>query len=77
MGERLENIAKELVDSEKSVHLIYAFNGTGKTRLSKMVKEEVKKDSETKTRDKILIIMLLRRIYFIGIMIWEQILISN
>lgn len=54
MGERLENIAKELVDSEKSVHLIYAFNGTGKTRLSKMVKEEVKKDSETKTRDKIL-----------------------
>lgn len=35
MSETLAEIAKELKSNDKKVQLIYAFNGTGKTRLSK------------------------------------------
>jgi hypothetical protein len=35
MGKTLEQIALELKDTVKKVQLIYAFNGTGKTRLSR------------------------------------------
>ena len=35
MSQRLEQIAQKLKDSPKKVQLIYAFNGTGKTRLSR------------------------------------------
>ena len=35
MGKSLQKIANELKENEKKVQLIYAFNGTGKTRLSK------------------------------------------
>ncbi|PLY11116.1 MAG: anticodon nuclease [Arcobacter sp.] len=35
MGKILEEIAQDLKDSQKKVQLIYAFNGTGKTRLSR------------------------------------------
>lgn len=38
MGKSLNDIAKELKDDKKKVHLIYAFNGTGKTRLSREFK---------------------------------------
>lgn len=38
MGKSLTNIAKDLKDDNKKVHLIYAFNGTGKTRLSREFK---------------------------------------
>jgi len=41
MGHRLSEIAQKLKDSDKKVQLIYAFNGTGKTRLSKEFKELV------------------------------------
>jgi len=41
MGKSLEEIAQELKDSTKKVRLIYAFNGVGKTRLSRMFKEIV------------------------------------
>lgn len=30
----LEDVAEELISNDKKVHLIYAFNATGKTRLS-------------------------------------------
>lgn len=47
MSNTLENIAKDLRDSDKKVQLIYAFNGTGKTRLSRVFKElVVPKDDE-------------------------------
>lgn len=47
MSNRFENIAKDLKDSDKKVQLIYAFNGTGKTRLSRVFKETlVPKDDE-------------------------------
>lgn len=41
MSKTLEEIAKQLNDSNKKVQLIYAFNGSGKTRLSRAFKELV------------------------------------
>lgn len=41
MGKNLSEIAQELKASNKKVQLIYAFNGVGKTRLSKAFKELV------------------------------------
>lgn len=39
MGKTLAEVAKQLKDANKKVQLIYAFNGTGKTRLSRMFKK--------------------------------------
>lgn len=39
MGQSLAAIAQSLKDNDKKVQLIYAFNGTGKTRLSREFKE--------------------------------------
>ncbi len=39
MSQTLEEIAKQLRDANRKVQLIYAFNGTGKTRLSRAMKE--------------------------------------
>ena len=39
MGKTLTEIAQDLRDTNKKVQLIYAFNGTGKTRLSKEFKK--------------------------------------
>lgn len=41
MSQRLTEIALKLRDSNKKVQLIYAFNGTGKTRLSRVFKKEI------------------------------------
>lgn len=41
MSKTLPEIAKQLKDSNKKVQLIYAFNGSGKTRLSRVFKELV------------------------------------
>lgn len=38
MGQKLSEIAEELRDNNQKVHLIYAFNGSGKTRLSRALK---------------------------------------
>ncbi|EPG65736.1 AAA family ATPase [Leptospira wolffii] len=38
MGKELKGIAQQLKDANKKVQLIYAFNGTGKTRLSREFK---------------------------------------
>ena len=38
MTKSLDKIAKQLRDYGKKVNLIYAFNGSGKTRLSKAFK---------------------------------------
>ncbi|HHQ6552133.1 TPA: AAA family ATPase [Serratia fonticola] len=38
MSQSLTQIAQELIDANKKVQLIYAFNGTGKTRLSREFK---------------------------------------
>ena len=39
MGQSLTEIAQSLRDTNKKVQLIYAFNGVGKTRLSRAFKE--------------------------------------
>mgnify|MGYP001050334530 CR=1 FL=1 len=39
MSQSLEQIAEKLKETNKKVQLIYAFNGTGKTRLSLAFKE--------------------------------------
>ena len=46
MGKSLKDIAKELSDSDKKVQLIYAFNGVGKTRLSRTFKEVIASPKE-------------------------------
>ena len=59
MGKELREIAEQLKASPKKVQLIYAFNGTGKTRLSREFKELLapKSDMEDEgvsSRDKVL-----------------------
>lgn len=59
MAKSLDEIAKQLRDSRKKVNLIYAFNGSGKTRLSKVFKnliapKENHGNEEELTRRKIL-----------------------
>lgn len=53
MGKSLKEIAQELKDSGKKVQLIYAFNGTGKTRLSREFIELIapKSDADTEGID--------------------------
>ena len=53
MGQSLTEIAQALRDTDKKVQLIYAFNGTGKTRLSREFKELIapKDDEEDDAED--------------------------
>ena len=54
MGKTLKEIAQELKGCEKKVQLIYAFNGVGKTRLSRIFKELVApKQENTEDQDEI------------------------
>jgi hypothetical protein len=46
MGKSLEEIAQELSNSDKKVQLIYAFNGVGKTRLSRAFKDLIMYEQE-------------------------------
>lgn len=46
MSKSLKDIAQELINSQHTVQLIYAFNGTGKTRLSLAFKELVSPKEE-------------------------------
>ena len=54
MAKALSDIAQELKASDKKVQLIYAFNGTGKTRLSKEFARLFQAEEGGLTRDKIL-----------------------
>lgn len=47
MSKNLTEIAEELKNTNKKVQLIYAFNGTGKTRLSREFKKLINGDEET------------------------------
>lgn len=51
MGKSLNEIAQALKNNNKKVQLIYAFNGTGKTRLSKAFKLLVDPKSDTETEE--------------------------
>ena len=52
MSQTLEEIAQQLQDTDKKVQLIYAFNGTGKTRLSRAFKDLVAPKSDDDQDDK-------------------------
>lgn len=39
MSESLKRVARQIYDNPKKTQLIYAFNGSGKTRLSRAFKE--------------------------------------
>ena len=59
MGKTLNEIAQTLRDSDKKVQLIYAFNGVGKTRLSREFKELVapkNADEEQEENEKVKIL---------------------
>lgn len=52
MGQTLTEIAQTLIDTSKKVQLIYAFNSTGKTRLSREFKELIApKDTEAEEQE--------------------------
>lgn len=52
MSQTLTEIAQKLIDENKKVQLIYAFNGTGKTRLSREFKEIIApKNAEVEEED--------------------------
>lgn len=51
MSKTLTEIAQQLKDSDKKVQLIYAFNGSGKTRLSREFKELIAPKSEGEETD--------------------------
>ena len=53
MGQTLADIAQQLKDSNKKVQLIYAFNGVGKTRLSREFKQLIalKTDGDEDTEE--------------------------
>lgn len=51
MSQTLEEISQQLKGSNKKVQLIYAFNGSGKTRLSRVFKEELANASEQEASD--------------------------
>lgn len=51
MSQSLAEIAQRLKDSNKKVQLIYAFNGTGKTRLSRKFKELIVPKSISESDD--------------------------
>ncbi|MCB4929216.1 AAA family ATPase [Streptococcus mutans] len=56
--DNLEDVAVELKDAKKNIKLVYAFNGTGKTRLSMLFKgliqPQVDSEAETSSLKKIL-----------------------
>ncbi|MEN8991907.1 AAA family ATPase [Avibacterium paragallinarum] len=51
MGKKLTEIVQQLKDSQKKVQLIYAFNGTGKTRLSREFKKLIAPKSDDEYED--------------------------
>jgi len=53
MGKTLPEVAQQLQDANKKVQLIYAFNGTGKTRLSRAFKQLIapKEDGDDASSD--------------------------
>lgn len=48
MSKKLKDIAQQLKDANKKVQLIYAFNGSGKTRLSREFKKPISPRNDTK-----------------------------
>ena len=52
--DKLKELAEKIKDSKKKVTLLYAFNGTGKTRLSMKFRDLVNRDRDDDTARRII-----------------------
>ena len=73
MGKTLTEIAQTLIDTDKKVQLIYAFNGVGKTRLSREFKELVAPKTEgEETEEEKLIKVLYYNAFTEDLFYWDN-----
>lgn len=73
MGQSLREIAQQLKDANKKVQLIYAFNGTGKTRLSREFKELIApKGVETAEEDEFRVKVLYYNAFTEDLFYWDN-----
>ena len=73
MGKTLTEIAQTLIDAKKKVQLIYAFNGVGKTRLSREFKELVAPKTEgEETEEEKLIKVLYYNAFTEDLFYWDN-----
>ncbi|MDH6535409.1 anticodon nuclease [Parabacteroides sp. 52] len=73
MGQSLTEIAQTLKDANKKVQLIYAFNGTGKTRLSREFKELISpKDADAEGENESGIKMLYYNAFTEDLFYWDN-----
>lgn len=72
MGQSLKEIAQTLRDTDKKVQLIYAFNGVGKTRLSREFKELVSPKSQNEEEEDTKIKVLYYNAFTEDLFFWDN-----
>lgn len=73
MGQSLTEIAQTLKDADKKVQLIYAFNGSGKTRLSREFKELIApKEIDAEPQDESAIKILYYNAFTEDLFFWDN-----
>lgn len=73
MAQSLTEIAQSLKDTNKKVQLIYAFNGTGKTRLSREFKELIApKDTEAEDQEESSLKILYYNAFTEDLFFWDN-----
>lgn len=73
MGQSLTEIAQSLKDTDKKVQLIYAFNGTGKTRLSREFKELIApKETDSEEQEELDIKVLYYNAFTEDLFYWDN-----
>ena len=72
MGQSLKEIAQTLRDTDKKVQLIYAFNGVGKTRLSREFKESVSPKSQNDEEEDAKIKVLYYNAFTEDLFFWDN-----
>lgn len=72
MGQSLKEIAQTLRDTDKKVQLIYAFNGVGKTRLSREFKELVSPKSQNEEEEDAKIKVLYYNAFTEDLFFWDN-----
>lgn len=72
MGKTLQEIAQTLKDTDKKVQLIYAFNGVGKTRLSREFKELIAPKNEDLEQEEQLIKVLYYNAFTEDLFYWDN-----
>lgn len=75
--ENLKAIAQELIDADKKVQLIYAFNGSGKTRLSRAFRELINGGSDAEEAEPVLRKMLYYNAFTEDLFFWDNDLLED